>query len=236
MPKTAARFHSAYAHHAAPSPADVLAFHRAVFGDARMVEDPSAGGDNPPASPPPSGGEPGQVGPNGYPEATPVKDMSAEHQAAYWKHHSRQWENKAKDRDDYDTIKSELDTLRAASLTEAEKALDEARTTARSEGEKAATDKYAAALVKAEIKAALAAKQYPADQIGGHVEYLDAPKFLTANGEVDADKVQQYVDSIAPKQWPDMGGGRRGGTHTPAKGVAAGADLFAASRTKKPTT
>lgn len=230
MPKKPHLFTSAYP--TAFTPADVLAFHRATFGDARM-EDPPAGGE-------PNGdgaGEPGQVGPNGFPEATPVKDMTAEHQAAYWKHHARQHEAKAKARDDYDAIKAELDTLKAATLTDAEKAVEEARTAARAEGERAATDKYAAALVKAKIEGALAGKQFPADQIGGHVEFLDASKFLAANGEVDADKVQQYIDSIAPKQWPDMGGGRRGGSQTPTKGVAAGADLFAASRTKKtPTT
>ncbi|MFD9442166.1 hypothetical protein [Streptomyces sp. NPDC060001] len=36
------------------------------------------------------------VNEHGYPEATPVADMSAEHQAAYWRYHSKKWETTAK--------------------------------------------------------------------------------------------------------------------------------------------
>ncbi|MFE5828749.1 hypothetical protein ACFQ8W_00510 [Streptomyces sp. NPDC056508] len=67
-------------------------------------DDPGAGG----------GGGGGGTGPtlneHGYPDATPVADMTSEHQVAYWKHHARKHEAAAKSAPD----SSELERLRAA--------------------------------------------------------------------------------------------------------------------------
>jgi hypothetical protein len=50
-------------------------------------DDPGAGGGG--------GGNTPAVNEHGYPDATPIAEMSTEHQAAYWKHQSRKHEQRA---------------------------------------------------------------------------------------------------------------------------------------------
>jgi membrane protein involved in colicin uptake len=51
-------------------------------------DDPGAGGGG-------GGGNEPQLNEHGYPDATPIAEMSTEHQAAYWKHQSRKHEQRA---------------------------------------------------------------------------------------------------------------------------------------------
>lgn len=81
----------------------------------------------------------------GYPDATPVADMTPEHQVAYWKHHARKHEAAAKSAPDA----AELERLRAA---EAELAQRKAADMTESERLKAEAD-----AAKAEAEAAKAA-------------------------------------------------------------------------------
>lgn len=229
MPKKAL-YRTAFHRHVKPSPLDILAFHQAHFGDARMENeagndggDGGAGGD---------GGTP-QVGPNGYPEATPVKDMTAEHQAAYWKHQSRKHEQAAKDRADYEAIKAERDQLKAATLSDAEKAVEEARKDERTKAEAETAARYVNRLVDAEFKASLAGRRTP-EQIATLLEGINHKNFLTDTGEVDTSKVSQHADVLAPAgtKWPDMGGGKRG-AEIKDSGYAAGAQRYADRAAKK---
>ncbi|MFK5691288.1 hypothetical protein ACI3EY_16645 [Ornithinimicrobium sp. LYQ92] len=163
---------------------------------------------------------------HGYPDATPVKDMSVDQQLAYHQHHSRKWEQRAKSREDYDDIKAERDRLKQAGMSPDEKALEDAKRAAANAARAEVTGTYASRLVAAELRAALAGK-VPADKVAGQVQFLDHNKFLTESGEVDADKVSAYAAGITPssEQWPDMGQGNRG-SHAAEKGVGAGRDLF----------
>ncbi|MDX2793993.1 hypothetical protein [Streptomyces scabiei] len=52
------------------------------------IDDPGAGGGG-------GGGGGTTVNEHGFPDNTPVADMSSEHQAAYWKHHARKHEQRA---------------------------------------------------------------------------------------------------------------------------------------------
>lgn len=65
----------------------------------------------------------------GFPDNTPVAEMTPEQQAAYWKHHSRQWESKAKaiSQQELEELRrkaGKLDELEEANKTELEKAND----------------------------------------------------------------------------------------------------------------
>lgn len=177
-----------------------------------------------------------KAGDNGFPENTPVADMTAEQQVAYWKHQARKHEQRAESRKDYDAIKAERDRIKAASQTEAERAIEQAKADAAAAATAAARAAFAPKLVAAKLEAALAGRM-PADKIAGQVQFLDHTKFLTDAGEVDTDKVMQYAAGLAPAggQWPDTGQGRRGTKDGPGRGVSAGADMFAASRGKKTT-
>lgn len=226
---TTPRFASAF-DAGAVTPAQIIAFHGARFGGLRMEDTGDGeGGD---------GGEGGSGGESdkGFPADTPIADMNAEQQAAYWKHQARKHETAAKARSDYDAVVAERDRLKSATQTEAEKAVEAAKTEASTAAKVEARNQYVPQLVSAKLEAALAGKM-PADKIAAQVEFLDHTKFLTESGEVDTDKVQQYAAGLAPAggQWPDMGQGNRG-KQTSVKGVNAGADMFAASRGKQTTT
>jgi hypothetical protein len=160
--------------------------------------------------------------------------MTDAQQAAYWKHQSRKHEDRAGATADYDAVKAELDRLKALTQTDAEKAIEQARAEARTQAKAEAIRDSLPRLVKAEIKAA-AAGRVPAERLDAGFDLLDLTKFLTADGsEVDADRVSQYVEGLAPdgKTWPDMGQGRRGPT-TPTTGVNAGRSLYEERHPKK---
>jgi hypothetical protein len=169
----------------------------------------------------------------GYPENTPVAEMTAEQQAAYWKAQSRKHEQRASQRSDYDEIRAKADRydeLEREKLSEVERAKEEGRT----EGRKQATREAALKLVDAKIEAA-AAGRVDGEQLDGALEFLDRTRFLDDNDEVDTDKVLAFVSSIAPatgssdkgddKKHPDLGQGRRKGGSKAS--VASGSDLYA---------
>lgn len=227
---------------AAPGGIDaLLAFHRRTFGDAVMEADPPAG--DPPAGDPPTGadgaGEDGKFkDPDtgetyAFPAKTPVKDMTADQQAEYWRHKARKHEGRAQKYADYEQVVAERDQLKAATQTDAEKALEQAKAEAKTEARAEALREHLPRHVTAEFKVA-AAGRIPSDKLATILAPLDLTKFLTADGgEVDTDKVQQYVDGLAPAggKWPDMGQGH----HKPGKtsGVGAGRDLYGDRHKKK---
>lgn len=118
---------------------------------------------------------------------------------------------------DYDSLKekaTQFDRLSAASQTDLERAASEARETARRETLAAAVPR----LVRAEFKAA-AKGVLDQDQLEALLEDLDLMKYADKDGQVDEDRVARKVAALAPKKgddddkkFPDLGGGRRGGT------------------------
>lgn len=202
----------------------LLALHRGIFGGYSMEGEDT----------PPEGGEPPVVNEFGFPDKTPVKDMTAAHQAAYWRHQSRKHEDRVKDMSDYDQIKTERDALKAQHQTADEKALEDAKSAAAAAARAEERGKVAPLLVAAEFKSANAGR-LEAGALAAVLDGIEPTKFLTSEGEVDADKVKTYVDAIAPadskKKWPDMGQGRR--EQSQSKGVDAGRALYESSRSKK---
>lgn len=120
---------------------------------------------------------------------------------------SRKWEERAKANS---TAAKELEELRKQSMSDAEKAVAEAREQARAE----AFADVGGRLVKAEVRA-VAAGRLGADQLATLLDGLNVAAFLTETGEVDAAKVAQFIDGIAPppdentRRTPDLGQGRR---------------------------
>ncbi|GAB1326980.1 hypothetical protein [Streptomyces sennicomposti] len=84
-------------------------------------DDPGAGGGG-------GGGGAPQVNEHGYPEATPVAEMSAEHQAAYWRYHSKKWEGIAKSAPDSDELTRLRERDAELKRLEDERMTDEERT------------------------------------------------------------------------------------------------------------
>lgn len=110
---------------------------------------------------------------------------------------------------DYDEVKAELDKVKQANQTEAEKAVEAAK----EEGRKAALTEAAPRLVAAEFRAALAGRRTAAE-VAELIEDLDLSRYLTDAGEVDAERVTKKADLLAPpgeerKTAPSFGGGAR---------------------------
>ena len=153
-----------------------------------------------------SGGDEGGAGDESkepaYPKGTPVAEMTAEQQAAYWQAQSRKHEGRAKKYADYDEVKKRADQYDA--LEQASKTEDEKRTEALVAAEKRATE---ADLRATRLDVAFAKGLTPAQAkrlVGSTREELEA----------DADEVLRDFP-VAPKQGgrgPDMGQGNRGGS------------------------
>lgn len=201
----------------------LLAFHRATFGDARME---ASGDDAAAAATADAAAAAAAAESAGFPKDTPLTEMTVEQREAYWKHQARKHEDRVKGQSDYDAIRAERDALKAASLTDTEKAIEAAKAAARDEAKAEAHAAILPQLVTAKFEA-LVAGRIPAERLTAILAPLDHTKFLTASGEVDTDKVQKYVDGLAPdgKKWPDMGQGHRGSSGK-TSGVGAGRSLF----------
>ena len=210
----------------------LLALHRSLFGGFHMVDGDNGAGD---AQGTQGAGQPEAptVNEHGFPDKTPVKDMTDTQQAAYWRHQARKHEDRVKSMGDYDALKAERDELKSKTQTADEKALEAAKKEALEAGASAERAKIAPRLVSAEFKSAAAGRFSP-EQFALMVDGIDPSKFLTAEGEVDADKVKQYVDGLAPadgKKWPATGQGNRQQQKT--TGVSAGRALFDSRQPRK---
>lgn len=103
-------------------------------------------------------------------------------------------------------LKAKLEEIERSQMSDQEKAIQEAVDRTRAE----AKAEFGGALVEAAVKVA-AAGRLDADQLDTLLENTNLAKFLTDDGEVDMDKVQTYVDKIAPKATgsADFGQGQR---------------------------
>lgn len=209
---------------------------RNTFGGWHMEADPA----DPPADPPsdPPADPPSDLG---FPSGTPVEQMKADQQAAYYRHQARKHEDRNKDilkltggkyGDDLKADLEELATLRQSRMTDGEKAVEDARRTAREEAQR----EFGPKMARLAFETALAHRDDRDDLIAA----LNLTSVLNDEGDVDTDKVRNIVEKIAPAdkgqgtQRHDFGAGRRG-SGAVKTGVSAGADLYAA-RKKSSTT
>lgn len=183
-----------------------------------------------------------------FPPNTPVAEMTDKQATAYWKDKARKHEARSKERADYDDVKKkadQYDALAGASKTENERAVETARQEADEAARKDERAKTALLLVDAKVESVAAARGVKPEQLNPLLEALDRTKFLTDTGEVDVDKVTNFVASIAPAvedpskgkggRVPNLGQGRRGSdSGGKPSTVSAGAERYA-ERHKKPT-
>jgi hypothetical protein len=118
---------------------------------------------------------------------------------------------------DYDTLTESaalVDQLQAASQTDTERATTEGLRKGREEALTATVPR----LVRAEFRAAAKGVLKP-DQLTALLEDLDLMKYANDDGEVDEDRIAKKVAAFAPADdgegraaFPDLGGGKRGGT------------------------
>jgi hypothetical protein len=169
------------------------AFGQRIPCNPRLVfhSDPSA---------PPSGGNPAdqpvdQPVDHGYPQNTPLEQMTAEQREAYWKHQARKHESTVKARQDYDQLKAdseELARVRAANATDEEKAREEARR----EGENIGAARYLKQAVMGSFQGLTGKTKDEIDTIFAHV---DPSTFTDDKGDIDTDALEKYAATFGAK-------------------------------------
>ncbi len=105
----------------------------------------------------------------------------------------------------------ELEKTRAASMTEQEKLVAEARQAGATEALKASGGR----LVKAELRAAAAESGVPKTALDGFLEYADLSRFVGDDGEPDGKAIEAAVKKLAPVR-ADFDGGARTPAGKPA--------------------
>jgi hypothetical protein len=126
--------------------------------------------------------------------------------------HSRKWEERAKENT---AAAKAAEKARMDAMSEQERAIEEARQSARTE---AATN-YGKRLATSEIRAAAASD---GRDVSGVFDYLDLGRFVTEEGEPDEKAIKAFVDQLPKKDpgAPSFDGGTR--TTAPApKGMDA---------------
>lgn len=190
----------------------------------------------PTPQPPPT--PPANESPNGFPENTPLAEMTTEEQMRYWKHQARRHEStwqKVIDKnltpDQILEMQSRLNEAERASLSDQERAVAEARDAGKADARQELAIGFARTLLETHLLFRGKTPEQATDLVA--MANLAA---LTTDGEADAAKVTAYADTLAGANTnphrPDMGQGARG-TAFSSTGVKAGADLFDQRNAKK---
>jgi len=152
----------------------------------------------------------------GFPRGVKKDDMEPEERERYWRYESKKQQHQAdslrRENDEWaklgkrDDIKATLDQQeqhRRENLNDGQKAVEDARTEGRTAGETAARDKYLAPAVEGQVVAITRGTgetvEDATERVRGALAFVDVAKFLNDNGELDADKIQTFAQSIAPK-------------------------------------
>lgn len=133
----------------------------------------------------------------GYPADTATADMTDSQQAAYWKNLARKHE--AVSRADYEALKvaaTELETLKAASATDQEKAL----TDARRQGENIGAARY---LMEAVHGRLLALTGRTDEELTAALDLIDVKKLTKADGSLDLEKLNAFGATLGKKLAPE---------------------------------
>lgn len=95
--------------------------------------------------------------------------------------------------------KTELEQLKQAQLSDAERAIAQAREEGKTEGRAEATNQWSGQAISAEFKAAFADRDFDIDTF---LESANTSKFLTDDGQINSQAIRELADKLAPKAAP----------------------------------
>lgn len=151
----------------------------------------------------------------GFPEGTPLTEMTDAQKAAYWQHYARKHEDTVKafglTPQQVKDLQSKVETLESEKLSSDEKALkavrDEAFKQARSEAEAEFLPQLRAAKVQS-----IASQIVSGDKLSAFMDIVDPSKLLGEDGSVDETKVMGYLTAMyggepqqAGPRWQNFG-------------------------------
>lgn len=112
--------------------------------------------------------------------------------------------------EDYDELRTQVDSLRAASLSDQERAVEDARKETLAE----ASRTFGARIARTEFDA-LAARRNPDFDTSSALEFIDLTKFVGDDGEPKREAIQAAVERLVPTTEP-VPPSFDGGSRTPA--------------------
>ncbi|MGH8876782.1 MAG: hypothetical protein ACRD0P_05470 [Stackebrandtia sp.] len=163
--------------------------------------------------------EPKPESDKGFPEKTPVTEMTPEQQVAYWKDKARKHESRASAQSDYEALKQKANEF--DKLTEAQKS-DLERLQSDADKYKSEAEKLQSQVLKRDVADAKGLPKGWASRLVGDTQ---------AELEADADNL---LADLKPATKPDPDQGARG-KGKPQPTVSSGRDLYA-QRKHKTTT
>lgn len=132
-----------------------------------------------------------------FPARTAWRDMTPEHQIAYWQHQAKKHEQRVQAMSDYDTLRetaARYNELLPQIQTEHERQLAEARR----QGAAEATTQSQSVLVEAFFRAAGAARGLGDEDVNELLGEIDRTRFITQTGQVDTARVYGLVNRFLP--------------------------------------
>lgn len=155
------------------------------------------------------------VSDKGFPENTPIAEMTDAQKAAYYKYQNRKTESKLAafkgvTPDQIQQMQAELEQLRNEKLTADEKALREATKKAAEEARAQTLAELQPKLLRTQLKS-VASQILSGEQLEAWLDGVDASKFTGEDGEIDEEKVMGRLTAIfgARKQDTDSSHQRR---------------------------
>ena len=152
----------------------------------------------PPAAAPPAAAPAAPANPDkGFPDGTPIEQMTGTQREAYWKHQAQRWEGRSKKFDGmtddaFAALKDKAakhDTLARESMSDRDRAVAEATDKARVES--------TPRVVRAEFRAA-AKGVISTAQLEALLEDRDLSKYADDKGEPDVSKIESLIKRSAP--------------------------------------
>lgn len=169
----------------------------------------------------------------GYPQDTPLAEMTTAQQLAYWKHQSRKHERTAKERADYDDVAAKArqwDEQQKASMSDQDRLIQQAREEALAEARRENAEK----LVTAEFRAA--ARGVDEKVLEGFLEDLNYSRYIGEDASVDTARIAERVKSL-PQAGPAGPAPRSHQGFSRTEGISsvdAGRAMFAARHGSEP--
>ena len=173
-----------------------------------MTESNTPAPEAPPADPPAP--EAPSQGDKGYPEGTPLTEMTEAQQLAYWKHHARRHEDTVKaykglTPQQVADMQTELQEAKDAKLSADDKALKVVREEAAKQARAEAEAEYLPQIRAAKVQS-IASGIVSGDRLSAFMELVDTTKLLDESGTVSEEKVMGYLTAMyGTQQVPPAG-------------------------------
>lgn len=184
----------------------------------------------------------------GFPENTPVAQMTETQKAAYYKHQNRKAEGRLEQfkgvtPEQIQQILEENENLKAAQMSASEKAVNDAAKQAAKEAREAADAEWRPKLQSQQLRA-IAGSVLKGDQLNAWLSGMNPAAFASDTGEIDEEKVMGHLTAAfgvggdrqqPPGQQRRDWGQYSGGSQIPSKPGEAGAAEAAKRFPKKST-